>query len=389
MRVCIVGIVGLPAQYGGFETLTENLVGRLAREGVEFHVFCSAAGASDRPREYRGARLWYLPWRANGPQSVIYDGVALRRCRVLDPDVVLVLGVSGGLWLPRVRKFLRGKVIVNIDGVEWRREKWGSAAKAVLRLSESMAVKYADTVIADNGGIADYVKERYEMEPQIIAYGGDHAVLAEERPLEDVAIPQKYALAVCRIEPENNVHVALQAWASMRSEIALVVVGNWQASAYGRRLREAYGGHSRLHLLDPIYDVGILKALRKRCACYIHGHSAGGTNPSLVEAMHFGVPVVAYDCVFNRWTTEEEAAYFSTPRELVEAVGAVRGNLGVKVGREMKRIAQRRFTWDRIAGEYMTLFREMAEVERDRAPLGDEGGGRKRNLGTERKGVPD
>ena len=238
-------------------------------------------------------------------QSIPYDIVSLISAVWKRSDVILLLGVSGAIALPFVRLVSSARIVTNIDGIEWRREKWQGLAKWFLRFSEKMAVRFSHEVISDNGAIAEYVKHTYGVDSHVIAYGGDHAVAVDAVAVDEYALPDSYAFSVCRIEPENNVHMVVEAFSKLKSH-PLVMVGNWNNSEYGRSLREQYASCDNIFLLDPIYDLGKLKTLRSRALFYIHGHSAGGTNPSLVEAMHFGKPVLAFDCNFNRYTMEDK-----------------------------------------------------------------------------------
>ena len=354
-QIAIVGIQGVPAKYGGFESLVENIIGENCPPDTHYTVFCSRRDYTERKREYKGASLKYIPWfHANGMQSTPYDVCGLL-CALRGYDCILVLGVSGCIFLPVFRLFCRKRLVVNIDGLEHRRAKWGRFAKWFLRVSEAMAVRYADVVVADNKGIQDYVREVYHKEAALIAYGGDHVQREVPKEKQREVLKQydlesgAFAITVCRIEPENNSHIILEACA--RAHYPLVFIGNWEHSEYSRRLKEQYAGVSHIQLLHANYDLDVLYSLRNHCRCYIHGHSAGGTNPSLVEAMFFGKPVLAYDVVYNRETTENKAYYFKSTDELVDLL-----KWELERGEEMKRIAQRRYTWKHIAEQYEALY---------------------------------
>lgn len=351
--ICVVGIVGIPANYGGFETLVENLT--LRCEG-RFLVYCSSLHYDDKRSQHNQARLVYIPLPANGPLSVIYDLVCIAHALLTGERNLLVLGVSGAVCFPLLARVPGIKIVTNLDGVEWQRKKWGGFAKRFLRLSERLAVRFSDVVVADNKAIADYVSREYGVDCKSIAYGGDHACVQPEEQITDnrLASIEYFALSICRIEPENNVELALKAFSEL--SLNLIVVGNWDNSQYGMELRQRFARHSNLILLDPIYGDAQLYYLRSRAALYVHGHSAGGTNPSLVEMMHFGVPVAAYDCVFNRHTTEGRASYFKTPSQLKELVSVLQGGQGDEIGQVMREIATREYTWSGVSAAYMTLF---------------------------------
>ena len=352
-NITIVGIQGVPANYGGFESLVENLIGNKS-SNVRYTVFCSSKDLSTRLTEYKGAHLKYLPLSANGAQSVLYDMLSLLRLPK-DTDVVLILGVSGCLLLPLFRLFSKKRCVVNIDGLEHRRDKWGKFAKAFLKFSEKMAVKFADVIVSDNKGIQDYVREEYDKESVLIAYGGDHVFQSVPTTFEDEVLakyslnPSEYAITVCRIEPENNCHQTLEAFS--KTDKKLMFIGNWNRSEYGRNLKKTYSKYPNIQMQDPIYDIDILYALRKNAGVYIHGHSAGGTNPSLVEAMFFGCPILCYDVVYNRETTQGQAYYWAHVEELVELLLQDKLN-----GESMKTIAQQSYTWRGITKQYEELY---------------------------------
>ncbi len=355
--IAVVGTVGLPANYGGFETLTENLVRyhSVHQANIDLSVYCSSKAYTKQTRTYLSAALRYIPLNANGAQSILYDIWSLFSAVRHRSDVILLLGVSGAIALPFIRLISSARIVTNIDGIEWRREKWRGFAKRFLRFSEKMAVRFSHEVIADNDAIAQYLRREYGHDCHVIAYGGDHAVAVDASPVDEYELPARYAFSVCRIEPENNVHIVIDAF-SRQQEIALVMVGNWNNSEYGRELRTRYADMAQLHLLEPIYDLGKLKSLRAGAALYVHGHSAGGTNPSLVEAMHFGKPVLAFDCDFNRATTEEKAIFFKDSASLLNEIQMAGVNDLSSVGKDMLEIAQRRYTWSKVAQQYFDLM---------------------------------
>jgi glycosyltransferase involved in cell wall biosynthesis len=357
LKIAILGTVGVPANYGGFETLVENLVKYHHNTSLshELTVYCSSKNYPEKRPTFLSAQLRYVPLNANGVQSVLYDIVSLLLAGWNRSGVILLLGVSGAIALPLLRCFSSARIVTNIDGIEWRREKWQGVAKWFLRFSEKMAIRFSHEVISDNAAIAEYAKKTYGTGCPVIAYGGDQALRAEAEPVSEYSLPASYALAVCRIEPENNVDLILEAF-SRQIKVPLVVVGNWNNSDYGRELRARYESISNLYLLDPIYQLGKLKSLRSAMSLYVHGHSAGGTNPSLVEAMHFGKPIVAFNCDFNRYTTESRAIYFDSSGSLLNVLENFDPIPADDVGRYMLEIAQRRYTWSIVATRYFDLL---------------------------------
>ena len=357
MKIAVIGTVGLPANYGGFETLVENLVQHLGFR-YQFTVYCSSINRADRPKKCGNADLVYIPLQANGAQSIPYDIISIFKA-IVSSDVLLVLGVSGCICLPFVKKISKKKIIVHIDGLEWKRAKWGAWAKSFLKMSEHIAIKYADIIIADNFAIQEYIKEEYQKKSELIAYGGDHVVPAkiDQNLAWEYSFTRKsYAFKVCRIEPENNVHMVLEAF-SKNKKMPLVVVGNWANSEYGQMLRVNYK-QNNIQLLDPIYDQSKLYILRSNAALYVHGHSAGGTNPSLVEAMYLGLPIIAFDVNYNKETTKNNAIYFNSADKLDEIInGLDRLDLSI-LGSKMHELALKHYTWGNISEKYADLFDE-------------------------------
>ena len=367
LRVAVIGTVGVPACYGGFESLVDNLLD-FTPPNVEYTVFCSGRKYEKRLESYKGAKLVYLEMDANGKDSIFYDFKSMKLSVAAKADIMLILGVSGCVFLPYIRRIFKGKIITNIDGLEWRRDKWKWYAKKLLKLSEKMAVKYSDIVIGDNKGITDYIKSEYSKIVQnkrveLIAYGGDQVSrVQDDSLLEKYPFCKKpYAVTVCRIEPENNVHVILESFSKMPDE-TLVFVGNWEKSEYGRGLKKKFSACKNIHLLDPIYEWHTVNWLRSNALVYIHGHSAGGTNPSLVEAMNLSLPILAFDCVYNRTTTEEKCLYWKTPEDLRNLMKKLRHSeldsesLREKIAREMGEAGKRLYSWEKIARQYNELY---------------------------------
>ncbi|STQ74774.1 DUF1972 domain-containing protein [Grimontia hollisae] len=348
-KIAVVGIVGIPACYGGFESLVENLTAN-SGDGISYLVFCSSKEYKVKLNSHNNASLIYLPIKANGVWSVIYDILSLFKCLFLKPDVILVLGVSGSVFLPIFKFFSKCKVITNIDGLEWKRDKWGKGARRFLKWSESLAVKHSDIIVTDNQAITDYVLKEYALESKTISYGGDHAI----RALTLTAKSEDFSLALCRIEPENNIAMILDAFSN--SNLKLKFVGNWGSSEFGRVMRSKYSSFENIQLLDPIYDLDELYKLRANCSLYIHGHSAGGTNPSLVEMMHFGVPILAFDCDFNRFSTKDSAHYFKNSEELLTLLSFDKKDELAENAEAMKNIALECYTWEKVRNSYETLY---------------------------------
>jgi len=355
-KVAIIGSVGIPAKYGGFETLVEYL-SRYLSDKIDLHVYCSSKSYTEKQKFYGKTRLHYIPLNANGIQSIPYDIFSIFHS-LFSANTILILGVSGCLVLPIIKLFTKKKLIVNIDGLEWKRDKWGKLAKRFLKFSEKLAVKYAHVVVADNAEIQRYVKATYGKDAVLIPYGGDHAKLqkltSETESLYSF-IGSPFALKVCRIEPENNIAMILEAFSKI-DNLALVMIGNWENSTFGREMRARFAKYSHIYLLDPIYDQNILNEIRSSCKVYIHGHSAGGTNPSLVEAMYLGLPIISFDIHYNRNTLENEGLYFKHSKELSTIIKNLSEIHLAKISSSIYSVAKEKYTWESIANSYHQLF---------------------------------
>ncbi len=348
--IAIIGSVGIPANYGGFETLAEQLAIHLQHD-FELNVYCSSKAYSSKATHFQTVKLIYVPLRANGFQSIPYDLWSI--CKAIRKhDTLLILGVASGAFLGFFRLFFRKKrFIVHVDGREWKRAKWNALARRFLKFSEAAAIRRADAVIADNEAIKNDLDTRFGIDSALIAYGADHVqpeTRSEAILSQYPVLSESYAFSVCRIEPENNIHLILEAFAD-QDELPLVFVGNWDVSPYSKNLKARFAAHPHIHLLDPIYDQGILNQMRSNCRLYVHGHSAGGTNPSLVEAMWLGLNILAFDVNFNRFTTENQATYFRTEEDLKQVLAAPRDIVN---GTMMLELARKHYTWEKIATMY-------------------------------------
>lgn len=324
MKVAILGTRGIPARYGGFETFAERLAVGLVERGFRVTVFCE--GAEDRPVEsLRGVELRYESAPALGPlQTIVYDLKCLRSARKgFDVVYMLGYGVAPMCALPR----LWGTTVwINPDGVEWARAKWNRLAKFYFRCMEWFSVRAASRVIADAAAIAAHLERRHGplRACSVIPYGCEVVnVLPPPAPLREWNLePQGYFLVVCRLEPENHVLEILNAFRKSHSTRRLVIVGDHKVSTpYVKELRAV--DDPRIQLIGTVYDVPALTALRCHAFAYLHGHSVGGTNPSLLEAMGCGNLILAHDNPFNRETLAEEGLYFRTVEQLLDTINEV------------------------------------------------------------------
>lgn len=355
----IVGIVGVPGKYGGFETLADYLLDSAPIRDAGCVVYCEQQVIDEQGDSYKGARLVPLRWRANGWQSVLFDTWGLWKGS-RQGGVVLVLGTSATFWLPLLRRLFPGvRYVVNMAGLEWARSKWGGLAQSLLKYNEAAAARSAHVFIADNQGLVDYVDRTYARPSVLIAYGGDQFehISADDSVFDEHDLPERYDFAMARAQVDNNLELILDAY--VESGLPLVFVSNWGTSAFGQEVRERYGHHANLHLIGPIYDSRKVKALHKRVRVYVHGHSAGGTNPVLVEAMWAGLPTLAFDVPFNRFTTHNNGYYFKTRADLVRLSTDIAPDTLTRCGFTLRSTAERVYSWHAVRHAYEQVILSM------------------------------
>jgi len=273
-------------------------------------------------------------------------------------DIILVLGISGCIALPLLKWMTKSYIVVNIDGLEWKRAKWNGFIKRFLKISEFFAIRFSDCVVADNKVIQEYISSEYNRSSCLIPYGADHVKpykLTDNLLQKFKFLNSEYAFKVCRIEPENNLDMILCVFSEIPS-INLVIVGNWDKSNYGINLKQQYSKFENLFLLNPIYEQHLLNQIRSNCCFYVHGHSAGGTNPSLVEAMFLGLPIIAFGVNFNRASTFDQALYFNSAEDLAFLIKNIHTYDLNLLGEKMHNLAIKNYTWKIVSDKYREIF---------------------------------
>lgn len=345
ITLSFIGSAGIPNRYGGFEAFLEHCGPEFAQCVDKVIVTCDRRLYCDNNSDFQGVKRIFIPVPANGVFSILHDAVAFFSVFNLSSHIV-ILGVSGGVWFPLFRilcSFTGKKLIVNVDGIEWRRDKHGPTAKLILKLFDSVARHMAHAVIVDSLALKPSTANIRHY--SCIGYPGDHVVR-----LPNIRQTRGTALTICRIEMENNIEMLISGALDSRLD-KYVIVGNWSGSSYGQKLRDAYFHNPRLQLLEPIYDSLLLARLREDCEFYLHGHRVGGTNPSLVEMLFYDCKIFCFDVVFNRLTAAGTAQYFSNSRDLTELINSLTG-IPLDSGSE-RAIQRQRFTRQLIVQQYL------------------------------------
>ena len=366
-HVAILGIRGLPAAHGGFESFAERLAPHLVEQGWRVTVYCQEDGEGALHRStWRGVQRVHIHVGDDTPvASMRFDWQAIRETVRERPDVALVLGYNTAAFTARLR--LAGvPTLINMDGIEWSRAKWGPAARAWLYLNERLGCWLGDHLVADHPQIARHLATR--VSPRKIAtipYGGDLVDDADAAHLGQLGLAQgDYLTLIARPEPENSVLDIVQAYSARPRAHPLVVLGRYvpDESPFHRAVLEAASPDVRF--VGAIYDSAVVRALRRHTRLYVHGHRVGGTNPSLLEAMGAGNAVLAHDNPFNRWVAGAGAAYFQDRAACERVFDQIADLDCAAMGRANQARVREVFDWSQVLGSYTDMLQALARRER-------------------------
>ena len=365
MHLNILGIRGIPAAHGGFESFAARFAPYMRDQGHSVLVYCQA----DEPRgelrhwedQWEGIhRVHFAPKREGAVGTMEFDAACVRDV-VGRPGVDLVLGYNTALF--NFAERLKGRrIAMNMDGIEWKRDKWSLPAKAWFFLNEVAGANLCDVPIADHPEIAKHISSRSFRKPVMIPYGSDVVSEAKVDLVTDLGLQSgNYCISIARIEPENSLLEIVEAFSAKPRGMTLVVLGKLdETNEYHRRVRAA--GGKEVLFPGPIYDLPVVQALRFHACAYIHGHTVGGTNPSLVEALGAGNAVLAHDNRFNRWVAGEGQFYFSdraSLEHLLERLGNDKPALEAARKAARARHAEA-FTWEHVLGKYESVLLDLA-----------------------------
>ncbi len=394
MKVAILGCRGIPAKYGGFETFAEGLTLNLEDKDFEVTVSCEYESPDSRRESFNGAKLEYFPLKPPRNYilrkfyenfSDIYFLVKLSRSQ----DLIYFLGIEVGMFLfiPRILN-RKSKVVVNVDGVMWKRTKFNLLERWLLKMNHDMAIVFADKVVVDSEEMKTYVDKRYSHKTTFLSYG----VNVPQRALWNNGFPDKlkkltgmdispgnYFLVVARLEPENNIHIIVEAFKEAKLDIPLLIVGDFTSKSYEEEIK-GNDTLSGVFFLGSVYDQEFLNMLRQNCTAYIHGHSVGGTNPSLLEATISRNIIIAHDNPFNGEVCGKSALYFKNTSDLIKKLSSVYKY--PENHHDLKEQVYRRvlsaYSWSKITADYVQFLSQLqAQDEYPMKPLETKHDGRK------------
>lgn len=356
MKILILGTRGIPNRYGGFEYFAEKLAEKLTLFGHEVLVFEPVNQMVSSTMHGKAIKypIKVSGWLPKNLQRLQYDLKSLLDAKRLYPSLIIRCGYSHAIFLPFFGKTFRKKIVTNVDGLEWKREKWSTLGRTFLKFCEYLSAKFEPNLIADSKVIQNYLQEKYGRQIGYISYGADIPPKASEQYLLKLGlVPYDYLLTVARLEPENGISEIIEASITTKKKIVLVGPTN---TSYAKRLLSQYSSNGLVRFLGGIFDENGLNSLRTFCAAYIHGHSVGGTNPALLGAMVSGCIIIAKNNAFNREVLGEQGFFYSNPSVLIDKIETL---LKLKApDREKYRIAVQEivlqnYQWDWVVSSYL------------------------------------
>ena len=380
VNVFIVASKGIPAKYGGFETFVENLTGRKKSPNIKYFVSCM--GTTEDEFEYNNSHCFSIPLRRQNPvfrilnvsSALTWVEKYIRKNKNKnEKNIVYILGCRVGLLMKKHKKALHKLnclIMCNPDGLEWKRDKWNRFEKKILLLSEKNLLKNSDFIVCDSINIRKYILERYKFiipeKSAFIAYGSDVAnSIAKESDAvnwlnEKGTSLNDYYLVVGRFVPENNFELMIKEFMKSHTKKKLLIISNVEKNSFYETLSRNlnFEKDNRIVFAGTLYDSELIKKIRENAFAYLHGHSVGGTNPSLLEAMASTDINILYDVPFNREVANDQCLFFNGENgnlsNLIDEVDANRSFFAKKL--HPKSIILNKYSWNNIVEQYEQLF---------------------------------
>lgn len=370
MKIAILGTRGIPNYYGGFEQFAEFFSVFLAEKGHEVYCY-NSHNHKYQEETFNGVNILhqYDPeYRFGTFGQFIYDFNCIINSRKRNFDIILQLGyTSNSIWFFLLPK--KPIIITNMDGIEWKRSKYSKPVQQFLKFAERLAAKSSDFLVSDSLGIQTFLKKRYKKESTYIAYGAHLFDNPDEAILTDYKVERgEYNMIMARFEPENNLDMVLEGVALNKEDLTpILVIGNHNTK-YGKYLKNKFKEYSNIRFLGGIYNLEHLNNLRYFSNLYFHGHSVGGTNPSLLEAMASQALVIAHNNDFNKGVLKENAYYFLNAEEVKKILNSVKKSDNLQFVQNNFEAIENNFNWKTINEQYLQLFEECMELSKREFP---------------------
>lgn len=364
MKIAILGTRGIPNNYGGFEQNAEYLSQYWIKLGHKVTVY-NPDYHPYKQNEWNGVNIKHIFSKEDKLGiygTFIYDYLCLKDAVNQDYDIILNLGYVPSALFFKLKKKTKAKFITNMDGLEWKRSKWNKVTKKFIKFCEKKAVKYSDFLIADNPAIEDYYRDNFKIENiKYIPYGAELFNNPNLEYLKELNLtPYNYYMLVARLEPENNIEMILDGYLLSNAKEVFIVVGGLK-NKYSNYLLKKYSDNKNIRFIGGIYDYNKLSSLRWFTKLYFHGHSVGGTNPSLLEAMASNAYIAAHNNPFNKYVLGNDAFFFSSKEEVAKLIinySDKNRDLFIKNNREkIKNI----YNWEKVSKEYLETFKNLLE----------------------------
>jgi glycosyltransferase involved in cell wall biosynthesis len=366
LKIAILGTRGIPNHYGGFEQCAEYLALGLVKRGFDVLVY-NSHNHPYQEKQWNGVQIvhCYDPEHKLGTAGqFIYDLNCILDVRKRNCDIILQLGyTSSSVWGWLMPK--RSVVTTNMDGLEWKRTKYSEKVKKFLLYAESLGVKYSDHLISDSIGIQDYLKEKYKVDSTYIAYGATLFEHPDTSALEAYKLfPYQYDMLIARLEPENSIEIILDGVAKSNCSRPFLVIGNHETT-YGNYLKEKFASHAQIQFIGGIYNMELLNNLRYYSNIYFHGHTVGGTNPSLLEAMASNSLICANDNDFNKYILGNDAIYFNNANQVSDHLLSIKysdDKYQFMLSENRKKISDI-YEWELIVDQYAAHFVDIFKIK--------------------------
>lgn len=364
MRIGILGTRGIPNNYGGFEQFAQNFSKSLSEKGHIVYVYCSS-NHKYKKNLFQGINLihCYDPEKHIGTiGQFVYDLNCILDSRQRKYDILLYLGyTSSSIW--SLLNPSESIIITNMDGLEWKRNKYNFFSRRFLKFAERLAVRNSHFLISDSIGIKTYLLDKYKKKSKYIPYGADVFKNPSLKSIEELNIkPHDYHLIVARLEPENNIELIINGYLAAKISQPIIIVGN-NKTKYGQKIKRKYHNYKQVRFLGGIYDQYLLNNIRFFSKIYFHGHSVGGTNPSLLEAMASCDVIAANDNIFNKAILGQDAFYFKNEQDIYNIVTNYRTNTIKNFKKNNILKIQNTYSNSKINNDYLAFFKSCIENE--------------------------
>lgn len=369
MKIAILGTRGVPNYYGGFEQFAEFFSVYLVQKGHEVYCY-NSHNHPFQEKSFHGVNIihQYDPeYKLGTFGQFIYDYNCIMDSRKRDFDIILQLGyTSNSIWYFLLPK--NSIIITNMDGLEWKRTKYSKPVQQFLKFAERLAANSSDFLVSDSIGIQNFLDTKYQKSSTYIAYGAYPFDNPDESILKNYGVTkEQYNMIMARFEPENNLDMVLEGVALNEDKTPILVIGKHETK-YGEYLKNKFKSHSNIRFLGGIYNLEHLNNLRYFSNLYFHGHSVGGTNPSLLEAMASRALVIAHNNDFNKGILANNSYYFSTAQEVKNILHTIKKNDNLQLVQNNYDAIVNEFNWEKINGEYLQLFEDCLAKSEKRKP---------------------